>query len=122
MSYQHDAFKLRLREVIDELAAMITQKNLAYGNSYEVVPQIMKILYPGGIPFDQIDNALTIVRLFDKIKRIVTDNDPLGEDPWSDIAGYAILKLVTRPKEQPQVVLETQCTSECTGRCRNCDR
>lgn len=34
---------------------------------------------------------LAIVRVFDKMMRIATDKDAFGEDPWRDIAGYAIL-------------------------------
>jgi hypothetical protein len=31
--------------------------------------------------------------MLDKISRIARDNDPLGESPYMDIAGYSILSL-----------------------------
>jgi hypothetical protein len=31
--------------------------------------------------------------MLDKVARIARDNDPLGESPYMDIAGYAILSL-----------------------------
>jgi len=34
-----------------------------------------------------------IVRMLDKLSRIARDNDPMGESPYMDIAGYSILAL-----------------------------
>jgi hypothetical protein len=31
--------------------------------------------------------------MLDKLSRIARDNDPLGESPYMDIAGYSILAL-----------------------------
>lgn len=36
-------------------------------------------------------HVLITVRIFDKLKRIATDRDALGESPYRDIAGYGIL-------------------------------
>ena len=51
----------------------------------------MKILYPNGISSDQLEDALAIVRILDKLFRIATDKDALGESPYRDIAGYGLL-------------------------------
>jgi len=34
--------------------------------------------------------------MLDKMSRIARDNDPMGEDPFKDIAGYAILAQLLR--------------------------
>jgi hypothetical protein len=36
--------------------------------------------------------------MLDKISRIARDNDPLGESPYMDIAGYSILSLARNDK------------------------
>ena len=80
------------------MAKLLSEKNLAYGNSFEDVPYMLKKLYPKGVQPEHLDDFLLLVRIFDKIKRIAQNNDPYGEDPWMDIAGYALLKMITRPK------------------------
>lgn len=55
---------------------------------------VIKILYPNGIELDQYDDMLAIIRRIDKMFRIATQRDALGENSWQDIAGYAILKAV----------------------------
>lgn len=97
--YSHETFVEDLKVAVDLLKETVIKKNLAYGNSYEVAPQIMKVLYPDGIKPEQMDNALLMVRVIDKIKRIVQNNDPFGENPWMDIAGYAVLAMTTQEKK-----------------------
>lgn len=98
MDAARSEFRARLRETVADLEQLILDKNFAYGNSYEVVPAIMAQLYPDGIGPEQMKNMLFIVRILDKLKRIVENNDPFGEDPFIDLAGYGILALVTRRK------------------------
>jgi hypothetical protein len=50
----------------------------------------MRILYPDGISAEQMDDALAVVRILDKLFRIANGNQG-GESAWTDIAGYAIL-------------------------------
>ena len=52
---------------------------------------LLRALYPDGIPLGKLDDALTVVRVVDKLFRIATARDALGESPWRDIAGYALL-------------------------------
>ena len=96
--YTHETFKELLHSTLANLEELVAKKNLAYGNSYESVPLIMQTLYPNGVTPEQLQDALLIVRILDKLKRIAQASDPFGEDPWQDIAGYSILKLVTRTK------------------------
>lgn len=74
-----------------EIGKLVAEKNRAYGASFNRAGDILAILYPDGIKTDQYVDALGIVRVIDKMFRIATDRDALGESPWKDIAGYGIL-------------------------------
>ena len=76
------------------VADLVIEKQKAYGDSFGKSGQIIKILYPNGIPLDKVEDALTVVRVIDKLFRIATDKDALGESPWRDIMGYALLAVV----------------------------
>lgn len=73
-----------------DIAATVAEKNAAYGDSVTRSAGIMRVLYPDGIPVDAYGDALLVVRVLDKLSRIATDRDALGESPWRDIAGYAL--------------------------------
>lgn len=70
---------------------VVAKKNAAYGDSFNKVIQIVQILYPSGVSYSQIPQLLFIIRILDKLGRIVNDQNFGGEDPALDIAGYAIL-------------------------------
>lgn len=76
-----------------EIGRLVATKQAAYGNSFGRSGEVLLALYPNGIPPKQLDDALTVVRIVDKLFRIATDRDALGESPWRDIAGYALLAL-----------------------------
>ena len=78
-------------EIAAEIAETVVKKQAAYGDSFGKSGEVMRVLYPNGIPADQMDDALAVVRLVDKLFRVATDRDALGESPWRDIAGYALL-------------------------------
>ena len=77
--------------VANEMADLVVEKNAAYGDSFNVSGEFIKLLWPNGIPKKSYTDMLAIIRIFDKMKRIATDKDALGESPWKDILGYAIL-------------------------------
>lgn len=79
-----------------EIGALVCSKQAAYGDSFGESGAVMRILYPDGVRPDQLDDALTIVRVLDKLFRIATDKDAFGEDPYRDIAGYCILAIRRR--------------------------
>lgn len=81
------------RRLAQELGELVVEKNRAYGNSFNETGDMLRILYPGGISPDQYDDALAVVRILDKLKRIATDRDALGESPFRDVAGYGLLGL-----------------------------
>lgn len=58
--------------------------------------EFVKLLWPNGVPPESFGDMLVLVRVFDKMKRIATDRDAFGEDPWRDIAGYALLSIERR--------------------------
>ena len=78
---------------VDAIATLVKSKNVKYGNSFGTAGEALKILYPAGIKPEQYANALLITRIWDKLKRLATDNDAGGEDPFLDIAGYAVCGL-----------------------------
>jgi uncharacterized protein YjgD (DUF1641 family) len=74
-----------------EIGRLVQEKNTAYGSSFAKSHKILQILYPGGIIPEQYKDMLAITRIIDKLFRIATDKKALGENPYSDIAGYGIL-------------------------------
>lgn len=84
-----------LPKIASELGALLKRKNEAYGNSFERAGQIVEILFPDGITPSQYQDLLTIVRILDKLFRIATEKEAFSEDPWKDIAGYALLSLAS---------------------------
>jgi hypothetical protein len=81
----------KYKRIASEIGALVDAKNEAYDDSFRECRDFLILLYPHGVPVDQYENMLAIVRTWDKIKRIATHKDAFGENPWRDIAGYAIL-------------------------------
>jgi hypothetical protein len=82
-----------------ELGKLVSEKNSSYGNSFKDSEYFLKLLFPTGIPVEKYRDILLIVRVFDKMKRIATRKDAFGENPWSDINGYALLGTVNDEEE-----------------------
>lgn len=75
-----------------EVAALVEEKNAAYGNSHEKVADFFRLLYPNGIKPEQYGDSLTLARIFDKFMRIASGNEAFQqEDARKDIVGYALL-------------------------------
>lgn len=81
----------KYEEIGAEIGRLVDRKQKAYGRSFDHSGKIMSILYPHGIKPDQYDDLLGMVRIIDKLFRIATDRNALGENPWQDVAGYALL-------------------------------
>jgi hypothetical protein len=77
------------------IGEMTDAKGTQYGNATEKVAEIIAILYPNGIPPFAYRNSLLIVRVLDKLCRLANQGedgvDKGGEDPWRDVAGYALI-------------------------------
>lgn len=78
-------------EIASRIAKLVGEKQAAYGDSFGKSGDVLRILYPNGIPAAQYDDALCVTRILDKLFRIATDKDALGESPYGDIAGYGLL-------------------------------
>lgn len=76
------------------LAELITSKQIAYGDSFGQSGRIMEVLYPKGILPEQYGDALAVIRVIDKLFRIANKKYASAENPWQDIAGYALLSIV----------------------------
>ena len=76
------------------LAELITKKQVAYGDSFGQSKRIIEILYPKGISPEQYQDALAMIRVIDKLFRIANKKFAFDENPWQDVAGYALLSLV----------------------------
>jgi len=74
-----------------EVVNVVDKSNTAYGNSTEKSAEILKILWPDGVPTDRMHDFRCMVSIIDKLSRIVTNKDAFGESPWRDCAGYALL-------------------------------
>jgi len=90
----------QLEKIAAEVGALCARKRSAYGNSVERAERILAILYPNGVPREAVGDMLLVVRVLDKLSRIATDPTALDEDPWQDIAGYALLALDARRAER----------------------
>ena len=76
-----------------EVGALVEKKNAAYGDSFAVSGEFLRTLFPDGVPPEKYGDMLAFVRIFDKMKRIATDEGAFGEDPRADIVGYGLLML-----------------------------
>lgn len=76
------------------IGELVEVKNVAYGNSFAECGEFLRLLFPDGVLPNQYTDMLAIVRIWDKMKRIATQKDALGENPAVDIGGYALLMLM----------------------------
>lgn len=83
--------KRSFQDIGHEVCELVEQKNLAYGDSFAKCGEFLKLLYPDGISTAQYGNMLCLARIFDKMMRIASWANAFGENPYQDIAGYAIL-------------------------------
>lgn len=89
-------------EIIGQnVGKLVAEKNAKYGDSFHRSGDVLRILYPNGIKPDQFDDALCVVRIVDKLFRVATDRDALGESPYRDIAGYGILGTTMTKETNP---------------------
>jgi hypothetical protein len=85
-------------EIGQSIGKLVAEKQAAYGDSFGKSGKVLRLLYPDGIPPEKLDDALTVVRVVDKLFRIATAKDAFGESPWRDIAGYAVLSIARDQK------------------------
>jgi hypothetical protein len=81
----------KYEEIGAEIGRLVDKKHKAYGRSFDHVGRILETLYPLGIRPEQYDDLGAMIRILDKFFRIATSKSAFGEDPWQDVAGYALL-------------------------------
>lgn len=77
--------------IAENIGRLVEKKNAAYGDAYGKSGEFLKLLYPDGVKPEQYKDMLAIIRVFDKLMRVANKKEAFGENPWEDIAGYAIL-------------------------------
>jgi hypothetical protein len=78
-------------ELATAIGALVDEKDKAYGSAWKAVAAFLKLLYPDGIKPEQYQDAMLLVRIFDKQMRIAHNAGAFGESPYRDIAGYGLL-------------------------------
>lgn len=86
-----DEFHVRIREIAEEMSALVVAKNKSYGSSFKTSADALKLLYPDGIRPDQYQAALLFARIWDKLGRIAHAKDAFGESPYRNLVGYSLL-------------------------------
>jgi hypothetical protein len=89
---------MKYEKIGQAIGKIVDEKNRAYGDSFHKCGDYLKILYPSGVKPEQYEDMLGLARDFDKSMRIATNKDALGENPWKDKAGYAIIASA-KPKQ-----------------------
>lgn len=84
------AERSEFENIADEIGKLVTKKNASYGSAYKKTSIFLRILFPNGIHPDRYDDALLMVRVFDKQMRLATRPDAFAESPWRDIGGYGV--------------------------------
>ena len=78
---------------------LVAEKQLQYGDSFGNAGKVLKVLYPNGISIDQMEDALVVVRIVDKLFRVANNN--MGEeDAFQDITGYGLLAVVRNKRKE----------------------
>lgn len=94
---------MSIRDDYEEIGAsigrLVQEKQAAYGDSFNRACEILRVLYPEGVTPDKYRDFLAVTRVIDKLFRIATDRDALGESPWRDVMGYSLLS-VAHPEEE----------------------
>lgn len=79
-----------------QVGELVTVKQAQYGDAFGVAPKILALLYPDGVQPTDYDTLLAVVRILDKLKRVATQHESDTEEPFRDIAGYALLMLARK--------------------------
>jgi hypothetical protein len=89
-------------DIAVKIAALVEQKQEAYGDAFGKITKILRVLYPYGITPSEYQNLGLVIRILDKLARIAEHNgdDPMQEDSWRDICGYSILAQASKPEDK----------------------
>lgn len=80
-------------EIALSMSSLVTEKQKAYGDSFNKSQEILKVLFPDGVKVEQYSDMLTLIRIIDKLFRVSNQKEAFGESPYRDILGYALLAI-----------------------------
>ena len=92
----------QFEKIATEIGKLVAVKNINYGDSFSHTGEIMKFLFPDGIPIEKYEVFLALVRIMDKIFRLATNPNYNNENAWADIAGYCVLMLGYEEQKGPE--------------------
>jgi len=78
-------------EIGNQVGKLVSEKQLAYGDSFGRSGECLRQMFPDGIKTEQYDDLLTIARILDKLFRIANNPNAFDENPYQDIVGYGLL-------------------------------
>ncbi len=85
----------------EELGLLAAEKNDSYGDAFQKINDILKVLYPNGIPVSQYFSVSLLIRMLDKVCRITGGKENVfNEDAWNDLCGYALVGKVANHKQK----------------------
>jgi hypothetical protein len=83
-----------LQEIVKSLSTEVAEKNQAYGSSFYAISDFIlartKSMTPEAV-VEALPKILSLVRLMDKVCRLIVKPSAFGESPWRDLLGYALL-------------------------------
>lgn len=80
---------------IDDIAALVKEKNKRYGDSISKSAQMLEIMCPKQIGWLLYDRLHFAIRILDKLCRIMSPSSEPNDvrDAFKDICGYSFLAL-----------------------------
>lgn len=97
-----------LKKLVAPIAEQVAKKNQAYGSSYYLITDFIVAVTQSMTPKEVVaalPRIISVVRIMDKICRIIHQPTAFGESPWNDKLGYVLLALAeeqfqTRPVQK----------------------
>ena len=88
--------KTSYEERCQKIGRILDQKAKSYGNSFTDSTKILELLFPYGIATARYGDLLAVLRIIEKLYRVVHSPKEEEESPFLDIAGYALLMLANK--------------------------
>ena len=64
------------------IGKLVSEKQIAYGDSFSQSVKVIEVLYPNGISKEQTKDFLTVIRVIDKLFRIAIRRTMMMSRPW----------------------------------------
>ena len=90
------------KETALDIADLLNDKHLQYGDTFKETAVVLRRLYPDGIKPQQYSDVLYVLRIYENLVRAL--NMENSAEPWRDIAGFAILALEAKHAQKPAFI------------------